>query len=51
MTVPFLQPLFKVTPVAFVWEWLMIAALAMTPVTVLEVTKLVRPRSRKGAKA
>jgi len=51
MTVPFLQPLFKVVPVAFGWEWPMMAALALTPVTVIEVAKLVRERIRKrGAK-
>jgi Ca2+-transporting ATPase len=46
VTVPFLQPLFKVAPVAFAWEWLLIAALALTPVTVMEVTKFVRKRLR-----
>jgi Ca2+-transporting ATPase len=45
LTVPFLQPLFKVAPVAFAWEWVMIALLAMTPVTVVELTKLLRARA------
>ena len=44
VTVRFLQPLFKVAPVAAGWEWVMIAALALTPVTVIELTKLVRAR-------
>jgi Ca2+-transporting ATPase len=42
VTVPFLQPFFKVVPVAFAWEWGLIALLALAPVTVVEVTKLVR---------
>jgi Ca2+-transporting ATPase len=42
LTVPFLQPIFKVAPVAFVWEWGMMALLAMTPVTVVELAKLMR---------
>jgi Ca2+-transporting ATPase len=46
VTVPFLQPLFQVAPVAFGWEWLMVAALAATPVTVIEVTKLLRTQFR-----
>jgi hypothetical protein len=29
-------------PVSFAWEWAAIALLSMTPVTVVEVTKLVR---------
>jgi Ca2+-transporting ATPase len=47
VTVPFLQPLFKVAPVAFAWEWLMIFVLALTPVTLVEVTKLVQARLRR----
>jgi Ca2+-transporting ATPase len=43
-TVPFLQPLFKVVPLGSTWEWLMIAGLALTPVTVVEVTKIIRAR-------
>jgi Ca2+-transporting ATPase len=40
VTVPFLQPFFQVSPVSFAWEWVMIALLALMPVTVVEVTKL-----------
>jgi Ca2+-transporting ATPase len=47
VTVPFLQPFFKVVPVAFAWEWGLIALLALAPVTVVEVTKLVRACVRK----
>jgi hypothetical protein len=42
VTIPFLQPLFKVTPVAFAWEWGAIAMLALAPVTVIEIVKLLR---------
>jgi Ca2+-transporting ATPase len=42
VTLPILQPLFKVAPPDFAWQWLMIAALALAPVTVVEVAKLVR---------
>jgi Ca2+-transporting ATPase len=45
LMVPFLQPFFKVAPVAFAWEWFVIAILALTPVTIVEVTKLARARS------
>jgi Ca2+-transporting ATPase len=45
LTVPFLQPIFKVAPVPFAWEWGLIALLAMTPVTVVEVSKLLRARA------
>jgi Ca2+-transporting ATPase len=50
LTVPVLQPLFKVEPVAFAWQWLMIAALALTPVSVVEVSKLVRAHVRGKAR-
>jgi P-type Ca2+ transporter type 2C len=42
VTVPILQPFFQVVPVSFAWEWWMIILLALMPVTVVEVTKLVR---------
>jgi P-type Ca2+ transporter type 2C len=45
VTVPFLQPFFQVHPVSFAWEWGMIALLALMPVTVVEVIKLVRGRT------
>ncbi|MEA2709877.1 MAG: P-type Ca2+ transporter type [Phycisphaerales bacterium] len=50
VTSPFLQPLFKVAPGVFAREWLLIVALALTPVTLVEVAKLVRERLRsRGA--
>jgi Ca2+-transporting ATPase len=54
LTVPLAQPLFKVAPVAFGWQWLIIAALALTPLSIVEVTKLVRsavPATRTPAAA
>jgi P-type Ca2+ transporter type 2C len=42
VTIPFLQPLFKVEPISAGWEWVMIALLALLPVTIVEVTKLVQ---------
>ena len=41
VTLPFAQPLFKVVALN-PWDLLLIAALASTPVTVIEVAKLVR---------
>ncbi|MGB7160127.1 MAG: cation-translocating P-type ATPase [Tepidisphaeraceae bacterium] len=46
VTVPILQPLFKVVPIAFAWEWLLIVALSLTPVTFVEMAKHVRERLR-----
>jgi Ca2+-transporting ATPase len=46
--VPFLQPLFKTVP-QFTWEWLLIAALALTPVTTVELVKLARAWLRERA--
>ena len=45
--VPFLQPFFKVTPLPFAWQWLLTGALALVPVTVIEMLKLVRARRRR----
>ena len=42
VTVPFLRPLFKAVPVA-AGDWLLIALLALIPVTFIEVAKLMRP--------
>jgi Ca2+-transporting ATPase len=42
ITVPQLKPLFKVGSDDFTWQWLLIGVLALTPVSVVEVTKLVR---------
>ena len=44
VTIPALRPLFKVTPLTSVSQWLMIGVLAAAPVTVIEVAKLVRAR-------
>jgi Ca2+-transporting ATPase len=44
VTIPFARPIFDVVPVAATWEWGLVALLALTPVTVIEVTKLVRAR-------
>src|SRR5690606_37050650 len=41
LTVPLLHPLFKVVPVPFGWEWLMIAGLALTPVSIVEFAKIL----------
>ena len=41
VTLPFLAPLFKVDAAGFTWEWAMIAALALAPVSIIEVTKLL----------
>ena len=43
---PFLQPLFEVAPVPFAWEWLLVALLAFVPVTIVEVTKLLRAKQQ-----
>ncbi|MEO6029457.1 MAG: cation-translocating P-type ATPase [Candidatus Binatia bacterium] len=51
VTVPFLTPLFKVESAAFTWEWAMIVALALMPVSFVEVAKLVRARLRTPAVA
>jgi P-type Ca2+ transporter type 2C len=42
LTVPFVQPLFKVAPMPFASHWLLVAVLAFVPVSVVQVTKLVR---------
>jgi Ca2+-transporting ATPase len=42
VTLPFLQPMFKVDSTGFTWQWLMIVTLALAPVSFIEVTKLVR---------
>jgi Ca2+-transporting ATPase len=49
ITLPFLAPVFKVDTDDFTWQWGMIAALALAPVTVIEVAKLLR--ARRGAEA
>jgi Ca2+-transporting ATPase len=44
VTLPFFKPLFKVDTTDFTWQWPMIAALALAPVTVVEVAKLMNAR-------
>ena len=41
VTLPFLRPLFKTAPL-LVSDWLLIVVMALTPVTFIEVTKLIR---------
>jgi Ca2+-transporting ATPase len=50
VTLPFAQPLFEVAT-HLSWEWLLIGLLALTPVTIIEVLKLVRAalRSRSSS--
>ncbi len=50
VTLPWAQPLFE-TAGQFGWEWALIIALALTPVTVIEVAKLVRAWLRSRASA
>lgn len=45
VTLPFARPVFE-TAAHFAWEWWLIGILALTPVTVIEVTKLVRAQFR-----
>lgn len=40
---PFTQSIFKVTA-TLTWEWVLIATLALTPVTIIEVVKIVRAK-------
>jgi Ca2+-transporting ATPase len=42
VTIPFVRPAFDVVPISAGWEWGVVAAMALTPVTVVEATKLVR---------
>ena len=48
VTVPFLQPIFQVTPVPSARHWLLIALLAAAPVTVVEVVKLIGARAQRS---
>ena len=47
LTIPVLQPVFQVTPIS-ARHWLLIALLALAPVTVVETAKLVRAGARSG---
>lgn len=43
VTLPFAQPVFEVTN-HLTWEWLLIAGLSLTPVTIIEVVKILRTK-------
>ena len=47
VTLPFAQPVFEVTTHP-AWEWLLVFLLALTPVTIIEVGKLLRPLFQKA---
>ena len=47
VTLPFAQPVFEVAT-HLSWEWLLIGALSLTPVTIIEVVKLLRSISRNA---
>jgi P-type Ca2+ transporter type 2C len=46
IALPFLHPFFRVTLVTSLWHWLLIAVLALVPVTFVEVAKLIRAHFR-----
>lgn len=46
VALPFAQPVFEVAS-HLSWEWLLIGALALTPVTIVEIVKLLRAALRK----
>lgn len=48
VTLPFTQPVFEVAT-HLSWEWLLIGVLALTPVTIIELVKLLRAALRKPA--
>jgi Ca2+-transporting ATPase len=50
VTLPFAQGVFE-TAGHFAWEWGLLAVLALTPVTVVEVVKLIRARLRRTGPA
>ncbi len=50
VTLPFAQPVFEVTTHPS-WEWLLVLLLALTPVTIIEVGKLLRAFFRKARTA
>jgi Ca2+-transporting ATPase len=49
VTLPFLEPLFKVERDGFTWHWGLIAGLSLAPVTVVETAKLVRAAAAGGS--
>lgn len=50
VTLPFAQPVFEVAT-HLSWEWLLIGALALSPVTIIEFVKLLRTALRKRRSA
>ncbi len=42
VTLPFAQPIFQTVPIRFTWEWGLILLMALLPVTLVEVAKLIR---------
>jgi Ca2+-transporting ATPase len=45
VTLPFTRPVFK-TAGGLTWEWILIVALTLTPVTIVEMTKLIGANQR-----
>lgn len=49
VTLPFAQPVFEVAT-HLTWEWILIGGLALTPVTIIEIVKILQgSRDRKAA--
>ncbi len=46
VTLPFVRPVFEAVSHSM-WEWLLLAVLALTPFTVIEVTKIIRARTQR----
>lgn len=46
IVLPVLHPFFRITPITSSWHWLLIAILALLPVTFVEVAKLIRASLR-----
>jgi Ca2+-transporting ATPase len=51
LSVPMLRSLFKVETAGLGWEWVMIGGLALVPVTVIELAKLVRAQRNRNVNA
>jgi Ca2+-transporting ATPase len=47
LTVPLLKPLFKVETAPLGWRWLVVAALALVPVSVAEISKILEARRNR----
>ncbi len=46
VTLPFARPIFGVTADLALWEWGLVLGLALVPVSLIEIRKLIWPRSR-----